>query len=574
MRPGIRTLFALVIILAVTGCAAGPQRSSRADTPQSGAADRSPKILTVALQQEPVGFFGFGELGASSRTVSGGAANPSKILHEALVHKNEAGQFEPRLAAEGISVEKGTWQANPDGTMETIWKLRPNAVWHDGAPFTSADMLFSFRLRKDADIAVATIAGGRWDLIESASAPDPTTFILHWSSVYVRANEAIDTEPYPLHLLGDLYERDKDAFVKSPYFSNEFVGLGPYRLDRWEQGAYLELVKFEPYFLGPPHLDRIVIRFITDPNTTVATILSGAIDAVLPTGVSLETAAEVKRRWEGTGNQVQTFITGRLVNLEPQFRPEHAQPTSMLMASMRQALYHAVDRETLLQVATYGLAPPADSYIEPTHAQRRSLETAIPQYPYDPARAQALLAQAGWQRGADGVSISSASGERFDIQLWGRGAPDEPVLNITADNWKAVGAQPSLVIIPPARLSDREYEATHAGPLLIAASGENYWDTRLHPRYIGNSANRWVGANRSGYANPIVESLIDRIAVTLDEREAVGLHTELVRVAMGDVALFPLYWEVVPVLSLRGVSGIGQVGNQAGSTARSWDKEL
>ena len=292
------TMISLVLTLVTAGCGGG----SGVQRAQGSVQARAPKILSVAIQQEPAAFFGFGELGGASRTVAGGSANPSKILHEGLVSKNERGEFEPRLATEGISVERGTWRANPDGTMETIWKLRPNARWHDGAAFSSADLLFSFNLRKDPEIAVSTIAGGRWDLIESASAPDPTTFILRWSSVYVRANEATDTEPYPSHLLSELYARDKGAFVNSPYFSTEFVGLGPYMLDRWEQGSHMELARFDGYFLGAPSLDRIIIRFIADPSAMVANILSGTIDLVLPTGVGLETASEVKRRWEGTGN--------------------------------------------------------------------------------------------------------------------------------------------------------------------------------------------------------------------------------------------------------------------------------
>src|SRR5205807_1434232 len=112
----------------------------------------------------------------------------------------------PQLATEQISVDGGTWRVNADGTMDTVWHLRPNVTWQDGAPFTADDLMFSFTVYKDPKIP--TREGPTLALMQSAAAPDPLTFAVHWTQPFVRANEAIGLEPLPRHLLGDLYAND------------------------------------------------------------------------------------------------------------------------------------------------------------------------------------------------------------------------------------------------------------------------------------------------------------------------------------------------------------------------------
>src|SRR5437870_6506331 len=128
----------------------------------------------------------------------------------------------------------------------------------------------------------------------------------------------------------------------------------------------------------------------------IANILAGEVDVVLPVGVDLEAALELKQRWAGTGNQVRADNSGRLRHLEFQFRSDFARPSEIATdRAVRQALYQAVDRQTMVEVMTQGLAPTADSWYPPTSGVRKELETAIPQFLYDPARARQLLGEVG-----------------------------------------------------------------------------------------------------------------------------------------------------------------------------------
>src|SRR5207244_3471777 len=152
--------------------------------------------------------------------------------------------------------------------------------------------------------------------------------------------------PLPRHLLEATYRADKANLGASPRLSTEFVGLGPYKLVKWEPGSHLELTRFDDYWRGRPPLDRVMVRFVGDAKTMVANVLSDAVDVVLPPAVDLETALDVKQRWQGTGNQVLVGPSGLLRILDSQLRPELAVPKNgFVNRGVRQAFYHAMDRQ-------------------------------------------------------------------------------------------------------------------------------------------------------------------------------------------------------------------------------------
>src|SRR2546428_8434463 len=197
---------AAAVVMVFTACAPAPSTS-----PAGGAASSSPpahKTLTIAYVQEPPNIEGFsGEAGR------GGSGPVKYMVHDYLVHEDDRPAYEPHLAVESPSVEKGTWRLNADGSMDVTWTLKPNIKWHDGTAFTSDDLLFSFGVYKDKDLPspfTPVLA-----LMDSATAPDARTLNVHWAQTYPFAFQAEGMIPLPRHLLGDLYAGDKDAFVKS-----------------------------------------------------------------------------------------------------------------------------------------------------------------------------------------------------------------------------------------------------------------------------------------------------------------------------------------------------------------------
>jgi peptide/nickel transport system substrate-binding protein len=320
-------------------------------------------------------------------------------------------------------------------------------------------------------------------------------------------------------------------------------------------------------------IDRVIVRIVADPNTLLANAMAEAIDVVLSDGIDNTTALEVRSRWETAGNRIDFFEIGGLIQLEVQHRPEHARPSNGLpVRAVRQALYHALDRATLNDVMNGGVAPIADSWIAPSHPLRKDLEPYIPQFPFDPARAQQLLSQGGWAPGPDGVLLHQ-NGERFETGVMGeRGTGAERALSVISDNWRRVGVRGELDILTTANQNDREYQSKRPGVYLTSPSGVNFYDNRLHSNAITRAENRWSGTNRGGYNNPRVDALLETLQVTVDDRGRVPLHRELLQEQMTDIALMPLSWEVVPVLIRGGVTGVTLDGNNGTEHMHKWDK--
>ena len=562
----------LICVLCASACAsssdsrpASPAGPGAAPAAANQTAAR--KLVTVGIQREPGGFLGL----APDLGIGGGAKNAEMLPHERLVVLNDRGEYQPQLAVEQISVEKRTWKVNTDGSMDVTWKVHPNVVWHDGTPFTVEDVIFALNVRRDPEIGARI--PGRPDLIESVVVVDAHTLVVHWSALYANANRAEGLEPAPRHLLESAYRADKTSLANSPYLTTEFVGLGAYRLVRWDRGSHMEFAPFEGHYRGRPRLDGIVIRFLGDPNTMVANILASSVDVLLPEGVGLESALEIRRRWEGTGNEVRFDFEGDLDMIDSQHRRDVARPSNGLTNRVvREAFYRAIDRQALTDAVNDGMAPVADSWFSPSDQRRAEVETAIPQYPYDVARAQQLLASAGWLRASDGVLTHAETGERFISEIRSSQGSEQE-MGVLANFWKAIGAQIEILVIPSARQGDREYAANFPGMLIESPPSYRFYEDRYHTRRLASAETRWTGTNRSGYLNGAVDALTDRLSVTIDAGQRIPIHRELLQTFLGDVAIMPLYWEVVPVLTVKGVKTVRIADSTATWEMTAWDRE-
>ena len=169
-RPAICLL---LLALAVAACA--PAR------PATGGGDAAPigqatvkQNLVIAAVGEP------SDLGGFVAAARGGAGPIKNVLNDTLIVRDDNLGRHPLLAVELPSVEKGTWRLNPDGTMDVTWKIPANVKWHDGVPFTTDDLAFSYQVFSDPELPNADSSAVR--LIGSVQAVDPTTLVVHWSS--------------------------------------------------------------------------------------------------------------------------------------------------------------------------------------------------------------------------------------------------------------------------------------------------------------------------------------------------------------------------------------------------------
>jgi peptide/nickel transport system substrate-binding protein len=538
-----RFVLFVVIITMLAACAptSPPTAGSGANTPAPGGG--ASKSITLGMDEDLKNFWDAVTSGGGS-----GARELANVINQHLVAITADGSPTPRLLAELPSFEKGTWRVLPDGRAETTYKLRPDVFWHDGTPLTAADFVFSVQVNNDRDIPNANRDAVR--LIDTVQATDPQTFVITWREPYPFADrmEHRDLFPLPKHILEASYtEGAKEAFLAQPYFNTEYVGLGPFKVTEWQGGSHIDVVAFDQYFLGRPKLDAIRIQFIPDGNTMLGNLNARSIQIMLTLGSTPEFDAmmDLKRDWEasGYGTVLMDPISCRFV--EPQYY-HNPQPTDLRDPRVREALLRAVDRPALVQASLGEFGVVADSWVHPSFGKYQQLQGAITTYPYDPGRARALLEEAGWRPGADGVL--EKNGQRFNLTMRDNDGDNDPL--IIGANWKQIGINASYEQRTAAALRDRQDRATFTGvdvtsnPMGVAAVVR-----RISSLNIPTEENRWVGTNRGGYSNPAWDDLEQRVLGALEESARLNLERELLRLYTTDLPLLPLYFrnDLVPV---------------------------
>jgi peptide/nickel transport system substrate-binding protein len=322
-------------------------------------------------------------------------------------------------------------------------------------------------------------------------------------------------------------------------------------------------------------LDRVIVRFLGDPNTMVASILSRAVDVVLPPAVSVEAGLDVKDRWQGTGNQVLIGPNPILYSLYVQMRPEYARPANALTnAAVRRGLSHALDRSVIVEAGFASAGVVADSWVISTDPLRAQLEASIPRYPYDVGRAQSLLAEGGWTQGPDGILTNQTTRDRLEIEI--SGAPrreTERMQAVIRDQLKAAGVDATIYNFPAPLAADNEVRSTRPGVTLNGTGVPGLWGRTFHSASIPLPQNRWVGSNWPAYSNPRLDTLTERLLATIPPAERLPLQRELLQIVLTDLPFMPIYWDVTPVLALDNVKGItGGEGSYHTWNFFEWDK--
>jgi peptide/nickel transport system substrate-binding protein len=544
---------------APSGPSGGGQ--SRPQEPAQQTTPSGPKILAIGINEDPKNMWD-GINGGGG----GGAREIGHLVNQYLAVLHSDGTPEARLLAEMPSVDRGTWQVLPDGKMEVTYKVRPGVTWHDGAPFTADDIVISWEICKDPAIPNGNQAAVR--LIERVVALDPQTAVATWSATYAFADRLEHREFYPLpkHLVERAYRENKEAFVAQPYFGDEYVGLGPFKLTSWEHGAFMDLSANEQYFLGRPKLDRIRVNFVADANTAVANLRAGVLNTFLPEGgPELEQLQPVEEEWRRTGRGSVITETVRWRFIEPQ-KSAAAQPGDLRDVRVRQALLMAINRDELAHTLDDELGMVADSWVHPKFSYYPAVRDAIVTHPFDIRRATALLAEAGWTPGSDG--ILQKGGTRFQLQI--RPEQDSSVEReaaIVQQYWRAIGVDGNMEILPAALLRDAEARASFTGVYVNRnPMGGLSAARRFAGDQIPTAANRFAGTNRGSFASADWDSISNRLRTALEDSRRVDIERELLQVFGAELPALPTHYQVqaVPVGGFKGyvpITGAAHTGN-------------
>lgn len=482
---------------------------------------------------------------------------------------------QPILAEEIPSVQQRTWTTRSDGTMETIYKIRPSARWHDGKPVVAKDFVLAWEVYLDPEFPARDITIEK--LISAIETPDERTLQIRWRATYIGANAvgAGSLEPLPSHLLEHLYRTDKASFIDGKHWSTDFIGAGPFRVERWSvsEGQFV-LGAHDGFALGRPKIDQIHIRVIEDENAVLAGILAGAVDAMTDS-FGTETALILREQWESKGLGKVGVSPGALRYLTLQLRDIlGTQP--LHDSRVRKALSFAIDREGLAKVQPPGFTPPAYYAMSLSDRLYQTVESSVPKNANEPAASERLLDEAGYPRGLDGLR-RSRTGERLAVPiLTSPGSEDELIATVLGDNWSRLGLESPFSMIPPSRASDRELQATFPG-VVMKSSFPRFDQFQFTSDKIPHEGNRWTGSNLSGYKSFETDSLAAAILTTLDVSERDRLIIQLLRLWAEDIPIIPFLFKSRFIAVAKGISGYDvKVSSVQGATAWSiynWRKD-
>jgi peptide/nickel transport system substrate-binding protein len=490
-----------------------------------------------------------------------------RLFNATLTTSNGRGLPIPYLVDALPELNTDTWKIFPDGRMETTYHLRAGLVWQDGAPLTSDDVVFSWKLLSHPEIGEAKSRPQVF--MQEAVATDPQTVVIRWARPFRDAAEiGNDFPPFPKHILGDALDTQPEQISSRPFWTSEYVGLGPFKLSRWEPGAFIEASAFDKHVTGRAKIDRIKILFSPDANTALAYLLAGEAHVSLDDAIRFEQGLVLERAWKpNKGGTVLSFPDQWRRN-EIQHRPEYASPAAILDVRVRKALSHTVDKDALNQLDFEGEGLLTESVIPPTMDYFSVVDAAAVKYPFDPRKAEELMNQAGFGKDSQGFYSSPTEG-RFTWEIkTNAGAQSEDEVAFLSDAWRRAGFDFHVAVNPAALSRDGEVRA--AFPTMFGGGGPVGEDAlvRFVSSEIPTPNNRWIGQNRGGYSSPE----FDRLAAVFNaevNRAARGPEiAELVHAITDQVGAMSLYFNPGILAHISAIKG-PQVA--APGAARDWN---
>jgi peptide/nickel transport system substrate-binding protein len=422
-------------------------------------------------------------------------------------------------------VNTESWRVFPDGRMETTYRLKPNLTWHDGAPLSADDFVFAWTVYATPQLGVA--ASPPVSLMDEVVAADPRTVVIRWRQPYAEAAMLQDTfQALPRHLLQESFQTlDAVAFTSVPFWAHEYVGLGPYRLDRWEPGAFVEARAFDGHALGRAKIDRVKIAFIADPNTALANILAGEVHYVGEFVFADDHAATLEREWSASQGGVALYAPTALRVSVVQLRPEHADPPALVDVRVRRAIAHGVDAALVNEVLNAGKGVITPTLTSPQVVYYSEIERAVMKYPHDDRRAQQLMEEAGFVRGQDGFFVGR-DGAPFRLPVWSSsGTKNEQENAVIVDSLRKAGIEANRQVFSAAQLADSQARAVTPG---ISTRGQASKPLKDYTtEQIPRSENRWAGENRGGWFSPGYDRAYEAFSRALDPNERIRQIAEM-----------------------------------------------
>jgi peptide/nickel transport system substrate-binding protein len=486
----------------------------------------------------------------------------SSIVCEPLCWINAEGHFFPVLAEEIPSVENGG--RSPDGTW-TIWRLKQGVVWHDGQPFTAADVIFTWEFISDP--ATAATSRGQYENIRRIDKLDEHTVKVVFTEPtprwYVSGGQIL-----PKHLFGEYKgQRARDA----PY-NLKPIGTGPYKIVAFKPGD-VALYEINPQYHVPnrPFFDAVELKGGGDAISAArAVIQTGEFDFAWNTQVEKDVMERLERQGrKGTfrmfpGTSVENIQLNRTdpgAEVDGERSSVKAPHPFFTDHRVRQAYAAAVDRRTIAEHLYGAAGQPTSNFLNAP----KPFESPNTRWEFDLDKAAQLLEQAGWERGSDGIRLKE--GRRMTVVFQTAANPvRQRTQALVKKALERVGVEVELKAV-----SSNVFFASDPGN--PDTNSHFYADLQMFANSLGfdpqgtmrqfvsceiaQKANQWAGRNIVRWANAEYDRLWRQADGELDPVKRAALFIRMNDLLIEDVVVIPVVWrkEVSAVSrTLRGMA--------------------
>ncbi|MHB1414211.1 MAG: peptide ABC transporter substrate-binding protein [Chloroflexota bacterium] len=538
-----------------TAAPQGQPTTAPAPAPTQAPAAQGAKVVNVMLGQEPDTLMpGIGSMLAKEEVLF--------ALWTDLVVLNDKNEYVAWGAESVPTVDNGGAKFVGDGAdkhLEVTFKIKKGLKWQDGNPVTSADVKFTIALAQNPDFPAE-----QRDLalkVADVLTPDDQTAVVQFMSENQAKKAAAEGWKYdnkdfyqgyeqtsgpvldplymtvadyvhllPSHILSSVDPKDmaKSDFARNP------VGNGPYKLKDWVSGQTLVLEAADTALMKP-QIPTVVFKLVSDSTAIVNALSAGEGDMTTQIQMDVDQSPELDKL-EQQGKIKAYYIPGTAW--------EHidfnVQKPGLDDKLVRQAIAYAVDRPTMIDKLLYGKSQPMDTWIAPPSWAID--DAAVAKYPYDPAKAKELLAQAGYKLGSDGVMEKDGQKLKFKLQTTDAKLR-MAVAPLIQANLKEVGIAIETEFIPGRGL----FETT--GPLLSHTFdiGLYTWISNPDPDGVDlyHSKNCPDGANFPCWKNAQFDDLITKAQSSLSEPERKPLYSQAEKIWTDELPSLPLFQRAV-----------------------------
>jgi peptide/nickel transport system substrate-binding protein len=500
-------------------------------------------------------------------------AAAARVVYEPLISIDPEGDFIPILAQEIPSVENGGRAR--DGTW-VLWRLKQGVVWHDGTPFTAADVLFTWEFATDP--ATTAVTRGLFEYIRRIDKLDDQTI------------KVVFTEPTPVWYFGErghilpkhLFAEYKGANARNAPYNLKPVGTGPYKIVAFTPGD-VALYEINPHYHVPnrPFFDTVELKGGGDATSAArAVIQTGEFDFARNIQ---DVDKDVRERMERQGHKGrfhssrgQSIMHIQLNRTDPWTEVEGERSSLKVPhplfsdLQVRQAFAAAVDRRTIAEQLYGAEGQPTGNFLNDPE-QFRSPNT---RWEFDLKKAARLLEQAGWKRGSDGVRVKE--GRRMKVLFQ---APTNLLFQkqqaIVKKALEGLGIEVELKAVPASVFG------SSGDPVNPDSASHFYADMQMQGygygidpqpmmlRFvsweIAQKANNWAGRNHLRWANAEYDRLWREAGTELDPVKRAALFIRMNDLVIEDVV-------VIPVVLRHGITAVSHT--LRGTALSPWDSAL